>query len=363
MEIVHSTIKKDFESSCFFRTSVSPPNRKAIIRITDVCNARCVHCFISADNRGESMSLENFRDFVLPQLHQCQVTRVTLTGGEPFLHPNILEIIHLLTDSGIRTGVCTNANVISEKQIFNLASNRNVHINVSLHGFTPESHDMFMGKKGAFDTCIKTIEQLSEFNLIQGFLVTPNAFADVKEYENLCEFAIKSNAKYVLMNPLSSMGRGYDAIQKYAASEEKLRKIRTSLQKFSDRIQLVFIRFPNENLPLGSCEAGNIFYVFVNGDVTVCAYLVFAANTPESCYKPKDFILGNLFQEADIAKKLETFQIPGKDKIGQNETCKSCEKNPICGKGCPSAVIYSGKMVGDIDADVCPKHRLIPNDP
>lgn len=358
METARSIINKYIASSCFFRSSVNPPERKAVIRITDVCNARCVHCFISADNRGEAMSLENFRDFVLPRLKQSRVSRVTLTGGEPFLHPNILEIIQLLTDSGISTGVCTNANVISEDQILSLADNNKVHINVSLHGFTPESHDKFMGKKGAFDICIKTIEQLSKYNLVQGLLVTPNAFADVEEYDKLCEFAIKNKAKYVLMNPLSSMGRGYDTIKKYAASEEKLHSIKERIQKFSDRIQLVYIRFPNENLPLGSCEAGNIFYVFVNGDVTICAYLVFAANTPVSQYNPKEFIVGNIFQDVDIAQKLEDYRLRDGDKIGQNTQCKSCDKNTICGKGCPSAVIYTGKKIGDIDAEVCPQIKF-----
>ena len=355
MGTVQSLIKPDIASSCFFRSSVTPPNRKAIIRITDVCNARCVHCFISADNRGETMSLENFRDFVLPRLKDSRVSRVTLTGGEPFLHPHILEIIQLLTKSGISTGVCTNANVISEDQILGLAANNKVHINVSLHGFTPESHDRFMGKKGAFDKCIQTVKIMSEYNLVQGLLVTPNAFADVKEYENLCEFAIQNKAKYVLMNPLSSMGRGYETIKKFAASVEKLQSIKETIQKFSDRIQLVYIRFPNENLPLGSCEAGNIFYVFVNGDVTICAYLVFAANTPMSQYNPKEFIVGNIFQDVDIAQKLENYRLRDGDKIGQNAHCKSCDKNTICGKGCPSASIYSGKTIGDIDAEVCPK--------
>lgn len=358
MDTARSIINKDIASSCFFRSSVSPPDRKAVIRITDVCNARCVHCFISADNRGEAMSLKNFRDFVLPRLKQSRVSRVTLTGGEPFLHPNILEIIQLLTDSGISTGVCTNATEISEKQILTLSTNNKVHINVSLHGFTPESHDKFMGKKGAFDICIKTIEQLSKYNLVQGLLVTPNAFADVEEYEKLCEFAIKNKAKYVLLNPLSSMGRGYDTIKKYAASKEKLQSIKERIQKFSDRIQLVYIRFPNENLPLGSCEAGNIFYVFVNGDVTICAYLVFAANTPVSQYNPKEFIVGNIFQDADIAQKLEDYQLPNGDKIGQNVQCNNCDKNTICGKGCPSAVIYTGKKIGDIDAEVCPQIKF-----
>lgn len=357
METIRTLIEQDKVSSCFFRSSVKPPNRKAVIRITDKCNARCVHCFISADNHGDSMSFENFRDFVLPRLKESRVSRVTLTGGEPFLHPQILEIIQLLADSGISTGICTNANVITEEQILLLAEQKKVHINVSLHGFTPESHDRFMGKKGAFDKCIKTVELLSKYNLVQGLLVTPNAFADEKEYEKLCEFAIQKKAKYVLMNPLSSMGRGYETIKKYAASEEKLQSIRKTIQKYSDRIQLVYIRFPNENLPLGSCEAGNIFYIFVNGDVAICAYLVFAANTPVSQYNPKEFIVGNIFQDADIAQKLDTYRLRDGDKIGQNTQCKSCDKNTICGKGCPSAVIYSGKKIGDIDAEVCPQKK------
>jgi radical SAM protein with 4Fe4S-binding SPASM domain len=305
------------------------------------------------------MSFENFRDFVLPRLKQCRVSRVTLTGGEPFLHPNIIEIVQLLTDAEIHTGICTNANAIIDEQILSLAGNHRVHINVSLHGFAPESHDRFMGKKGAFDTCIRTIDLLSKYNLVQGLLVTPNVFANMEEYEKLCEFAIRKKAKYVLMNPLSSMGRGYDSIKKYAASEEMLQSIRKMTHKYSNRIQLVYIRFPNDDLPLGYCEAGNIFYIFVNGNVTICAFLDFAANTPVSQYNPKEFIVGNILQDADISQKLDSYRFQDRYKFGENDHCKRCEKNSICGKGCPSAVIYAGKKIGDVDSDVCPeiKHK------
>jgi len=352
---IRNIIKKTTVSSCFFRSSVDPPHRKAVIRITDVCNARCVHCFISADNRRETMSLDNFRDFVLPRIQQCRVSSVTLTGGEPFLHSNILDIVQLLTNADIRTGICTNANVITDEQIHILATNSKVHINVSLHGFSPESHDRFMAKKGAFKKCISTIELLSKYDLIQGILVTPNNFADVKEYEKLCEFAIQIKAKYVLMNPLSSMGRGVDNVSKYAASEEMLQSIRKMTQKYSERIQLVYIRFPNNDLPLGYCEAGNIFYIFVNGNVTICAYLDFAANTPMSQYNPKEFIIGNILQDPDLSQKLDAYRFLDRYKFGENDHCKRCEKNSVCGKGCPSAVIYAGKKIGDVDSDVCPE--------
>ncbi len=185
MDNCRSLIRKNIASSCFFRSSVEPPYRKALIRITDICNAHCVHCFTSADHQGETMTLEDFRDFVLPRLKQCRVSRVTLTGGEPFLHPNIIDIVKLLSDADISVGICTNATVITTDQIQTLSHERNLHINVSLHGFSSESHDTFMGKRGAFDKCISTIKQLGEYGLLQGFLVTPNTFANVEEYEKL----------------------------------------------------------------------------------------------------------------------------------------------------------------------------------
>lgn len=80
-----------------------------------------------------------------------------------------------------------------------------------------------------------------------------------------------------------------------------MRQIKEITSPFSDRIQLVYIRFPNDQkLPLISCETGNIIYVFVDGKVTICPYLVFAAKAPQSLYNPEEFIVGNVFADADI---------------------------------------------------------------
>jgi radical SAM protein with 4Fe4S-binding SPASM domain len=352
-----SIINESTLSSCYFRSSVEPPYRKALIRITDLCNARCVHCFISADNRGEKITLEKFQNIVLPRLKQCRVSHVTLTGGEPFLHPNIIEIVTSLTDANIKTGICTNAIEITNDQIYALSLKSNVHINVSLHGFSPESHDKFLGIKGAFAKCINNIKQLSNYGLIQGFLVTPNNFANIQEYEKLCEFAIKNNAKYVLMNPISPMGRGVTGVAKYALSEETLKCIKRSTLKYSNRIQIVYIRFPNDEMPLGSCEAGNIIYMFVNGDVAVCAYLVFAADTSISKYDRKEFIVGNIIQDVNFSQELDSYEFKRRYPLGNNDQCKQCDQNIYCGKGCPAAVICMGKEIGETDSEVCPNQK------
>ena len=101
-------------ASCYFRTSIQPPHRKALVQITEWCNLHCAHCFVSAGRYGDTMSLESIRDILVPRLKECRVVSVTLTGGEPFAHQDIIEIVSLYKGAGMKVGICTNATHISE---------------------------------------------------------------------------------------------------------------------------------------------------------------------------------------------------------------------------------------------------------
>lgn len=342
-------------ASCYFRTSVQPPYRKALVQITEWCNLHCAHCFVSAGRYGNTMSLETIRDILISRLKECRVTSITFVGGEPFAHPNIIEIVSLCKGADMKVGICTNATCISENQMRTLAA-LGVHCNVSLDGFSPESHGRFRGDKASFTTTIATIEMLAKHGLLQGLLVTPNNLAEVEEYTRLCEFAVTNGATYVLMNPLSSMGRGVKTAEKLGAPNEVMCQIaNAAISQFANKVEIVLIRFPNEaKLPLAGCEAGNIIYVFTPGELTVCPYLVFAARTPQSQYKAEEFIVGNIFRDADIAARLDEYKLHERYRLGGNPTCEGCHLNTKCGKGCPAAIISSGKRIEELDAKVCP---------
>ena len=66
--------------------------RKALIQITERCNLHCAHCFVSSGDWGGHMTRHDIADKVLPRLLLARVERVTLTGGEPFAHPDLLAI-------------------------------------------------------------------------------------------------------------------------------------------------------------------------------------------------------------------------------------------------------------------------------
>jgi len=300
------------------------------------------------------MSLESIRDILVPRLKECRVVSVTLTGGEPFAHQDIIEIVSLYKGAGMKIGICTNATHISEDQMKQLAE-LEAHCNVSLDGFSSESHGRFRGDKASFAITIATIEALAKYGLLQGLLVTPNNLAEAEEYTKLCEFAVENGATYVLMNPLSSMGGGVRTMRKLGTSDEVMRQIANTTSWFSDEVEMVYIRFPNEKKsPLAGCEAGNIIYVFTLGELTVCPYLVFATRTPQSQHKAEEFIVGNIFRDTDIAIRLDEYKLHERYRLGGNPTCEGCRLNAKCGKGCPAAVISSGKRIEEVDAEVCP---------
>ncbi|WP_052600205.1 radical SAM protein [Aureispira sp. CCB-QB1] len=351
-------ISTEFASSCYFRSSVKPPYRKALIKITDWCNLHCAHCFVSAGKHGETMEFEKIKNTLLPALVKCKVISVTLTGGEPFAHPNIMEIISLFCSNDIKVSLCTNATLCSEKQIRTLSRLNGVTVNVSLDGFSENSHGKFRGDKKSFYKTIETIELFSKYKLLKGLLVTPNRLGRTEEYGELCEFAIKNDAKYVLMNPLSLFGRGIKSKDKLSSPTEMMNEIKALTSNYSKDLELVNIRFPNKELPLSSCEAGNIIYVFVNGDVTACPYLVFATENGDSQHKREEFILGNLLTDENVSEKIINYNIYKKYKIGFNGICNSCSMDSICKKGCPAAVIASGQRIEGVDFEQCPKSLI-----
>lgn len=341
----------NFASACFFRSTVQPPQMKVMLQITERCNLRCAHCFAESGSIGNEMSMESIRETIIPQFVKNQVIKVTLTGGEPLLHPYSKEITMLLLENGIGVSICTNGTLIDSKWANNLKQYNNVHFNVSLDGLTLKSHGRFRGiTSEAVLTKIKeNICMLGEMGLLNGILTTPNKYATIPEYIELCKFAKGAGANYVLMNPLSPFGRGVETQPLAFSTEEMITLKQETSDLMSETFEVVYIRFPNsDHKPIGECPRGSIPYVFCNGDIAVCPYMVFAANGSER-YQPSDFIVGNIFDGADIAQNIKDCEFET-TAYGQ---CKE-DKGTNCNRGCYAIKISNNQPLSDCDFKMCP---------
>ncbi len=130
-----------------------------------LCNLRCRHCFISCspeNDKFKMMSLEEIRPF-LKEGQRSGVKEFYFTGGEPFLNPEIFDILQESLKIG-PASVLTNGTIISPRrarkvaQLFN-DSIYSLEVRVSLDGFDEESNDRLRGE-GSFARAIKGIKNL-----------------------------------------------------------------------------------------------------------------------------------------------------------------------------------------------------------
>lgn len=75
------------------------------IEIIQKCMNRCIHCSsCSTEDSTAMLDLDTMRR-VIRGLQELQIERVCLSGGEPFLHPNLAEIVSEIAGHGMTVDI------------------------------------------------------------------------------------------------------------------------------------------------------------------------------------------------------------------------------------------------------------------
>ena len=117
--------------------------------ITGKCNYKCRHCYMSApEPDAYELPHESVMDIV-NQLAECGVMSVELTGGEPLIRPDFLEIVDVLREHNIIIEkIKTNGSLVSEKLLYEL-DRRNVYPEFQISYDGKGIHDWLRGVAGA----------------------------------------------------------------------------------------------------------------------------------------------------------------------------------------------------------------------
>lgn len=138
---------------------------KLTLFLTDGCNLSCSHCF-ATDKDVKIKGLLRKRDYArLFQGMSSHNYKLHITGGEPTLHPDFLDIIEMAATLG-NCHECTiftngtNSEIISELFKSRSLLKMRVNIQLSLDGRS-EFHDVFRGRKGNFEETMNIVNKFS----------------------------------------------------------------------------------------------------------------------------------------------------------------------------------------------------------
>jgi radical SAM protein with 4Fe4S-binding SPASM domain len=131
------------------------------IELTSRCNERCVHCYIPHENKISDIEPSLFYD-VLDKCHQMGLLSITLSGGEPMLHPKFLDFMRKAKNNDLSINVLSNLTLLNDEIIAEMKDNRLSSVQVSLYSMNPDIHDSITKLPGSFfktrDAILKLIE-------------------------------------------------------------------------------------------------------------------------------------------------------------------------------------------------------------
>src|SRR5262245_26653426 len=351
--------------------------------LTYRCNLACEHCYLDAGGTP-LVGTENFADrselgteecfTVIDELAAFAPECVTiLTGGEPLLRRDILEVVRRAAERGLWVVVGTNGVCITENLAGRLAEAGARGLSLSLDALDPDRHDRFRNVRGAWRNTVEGAEILNRTGL--PFIVQTTAGAHNRgELEAIADFAHdRLAAKVWNLYFLVPTGRGqfvsditppqYDEVlaSLYRIQRKYDRRmlvnakcaphyIKTVLENAGEQTDPIAADADSAGAPAwrgsstpirtysggaGGCPAGTHYMgIRPNGDVTPCPYLPVFAGTLRRSRLAELWTSSPLF--TDIRRR---------SSLGGR--CGECEMNGHCG-GC-RARAYG--MTGDVMAE------------
>ena len=291
------------------------------VYVTRRCDLRCRMCSVwkHADRKSE-MDLEGFQK-VAETLRRLRVPTVVITGGEPFLRPDLSQIVSIFSKSGFSVRLQTNGGcLVTNERLKEVIEAGVDDINISLDSLYPEKHDAICQAEGVWENAVESIKYaVSELpHGIVGAATTITS-QNIDELPELIRF-VDSLGAFSLPLPVmlqrdtgsGNLFRGYsegleldtidpDTVDRVFSEILRMKKSGVKvlfpgsfLKKMAEIIKTQNIKW--------SCDAGQLYFIVLpDGSVSPCDDIL-----PISHMIEEDFFA--VYHSKDYKKKVSRIQ-------------------------------------------------------
>lgn len=146
-QIQEGIVKNDYTDG-----DISPNEflRSIHIEIADACNERCIHCYIPNERKNNVIDSALFYR-IIEEGRKMNIIHVTLSGGEPLLHKDILGFLKRCRKLELSVNILSNLTLLTDDIISEMKKNSLLSVQVSLYSMDAVVHDSITKLNGSFE--------------------------------------------------------------------------------------------------------------------------------------------------------------------------------------------------------------------
>lgn len=221
-----------------------------ILELTQRCNNKCLYCYNPwraqkhTYPKGE-MSTKEIKNIIIKLQEEHPVKSIGLSGGEPFLRPDLPEIVSFIKKRDIYPVIITNGTLLTEKNV--LATSDAASYEITLLSYKKEIHNHLVQRE-VFDSVIDGISNVTrnEGNFIAAFVATKINSGDLFK---TIELAIALGAIGVMYNRINLSANNIRYADQLLPTVSMIRNNLDELEEIGDKYDILI----SSSVPIPPC--------------------------------------------------------------------------------------------------------------
>ena len=320
--------------------------------LTDTCNLRCRHCWISpgflSGERPATYLPVGLFESITDQAIPLGLTAVKLTGGEPLLHPGIEDILGVVRANGLSLWLETNGTLVSPGLVKAVAACKDPMVSVSLDGLE-ETHEWMRRIGGCFNRTVRAIDELTSAGIdVQVIMSIARRNVDqMSDVVAIAESLQCGSVKFNIVQPVARGGRLHETGETLAV-EDLISLGKWVENELSARTDMpLYFNYPMAFRSLhklfgggGSwcsrCGILNNIGVLADGSYSMCGI---GEHVPDLIYgNASTDPLAKVWNEAPVINEIRE-GLPGRI----DGVCRDCGMKQLCQGSCIAFNYYRNK--------------------
>jgi radical SAM protein with 4Fe4S-binding SPASM domain len=308
------------------------------------CNLHCPYCEASAGKAAENeLSTEEVKRLI-DDLGHMGVKRFLISGGEPLLRPDLVEIMKYATRRHLKLGLVTNGFFVEDR--WNELKRFEYFLYFTSIDGTPEYTNRMRGNREAFQRAMKGLELFGRLRVPVRMVNTVVHPGNIDQLESLFKIIKNSPANFWRLSPIAKIGRAASG-SGYSLTGKQLRFLADFIKTHQDAMK---IEFCESHVYLACFDGGSLgkpFFcgagltrcsIMPDGEVMGC-HQVYDVSLSEGNIRDKPF--PTIWKEGFIRFRRTEFALP----------CQNCDNLNPCQGGCWAEMEKQGSCLKKVWED------------